>query len=71
MQKMQLINSNKIVFIVFVLFSYCSIKNFVSCKTDDNLNENNIPNDESNTGKESMQENVYPKEFSENCKYNF
>ncbi len=69
MQKMQLINSNKIIFIVFVLFSYCSIKNFVSCKTDDNLNENYTPNDESN--KESTQENVYPKEFSENCEYSF
>jgi len=69
MQKMQLINSNKIIFIVFVLFSYCSIKNFVSCKADDNLNENYTPNDESN--KESMQENVYPKEFSENCEYSF
>ena len=59
---MQKPNSQNINVLLCILLIYCSITNTALAQTNDNANENEHPNED------TMQENVYPKDFSENCK---
>jgi len=60
---MQLFIFKNIVFLLCILFTYCSIRK--TALADENPDENEIPS------QDPMQENVYPKDFSENCLLTF
>ena len=59
---MQKTNSKNINLLLCIFLIYCSITNTALAQTNENTNENE------HTNEETMQENVYPKDFSENCK---